>query len=136
MDMIFYSPTMNGRPEERLQTMMEKLIPGGRPEACRTVDDLAARLLEPHNDLTIVLLLAADKDDLFDLASIGDLFHIHNARIIVVVPDRDKDTVSLAHRLRPRLLTYADSDFAEVFAVLNNIISEHRDFNNFNSMHK
>jgi hypothetical protein len=132
MDVIFYSPA-KGKAEERLGEMIEKLVPGRKGQALRTIDSLSGRLLQPHNDFTIAVLLAADKDDLFNLASISEQFH--DARIIVVAPDQDKDTVALAHRLRPRLLTYTDSDFAEVFAVLNNIMSEHHDLNNFHNMH-
>jgi hypothetical protein len=133
MDMIFYSPA-GGKAEERLGAMIEKLIPGVMTKTCRTIDALSNRLLQPpHNDLTIAVLLTADKADLFNLSSISEQFH--DARIIVVAPDQDKDTVALAHRLRPRLLTYTDSDFAEVFAVLNNIMSEHHGLNNFHNMH-
>jgi hypothetical protein len=133
MDMIFYSPAA-GKAEKRLGAMFEKLIPGVKTKTCRTIDALSNRLSQPpNNDLTIAVLLAADKVDLFNLSSISEQFH--DARIIVVAPDQDKDTIALAHRLRPRLLTYTDSDFAEVFAVLNNIVSEHHDFNNFNNMH-
>lgn len=132
MDMIFYS-SAEGRAEERLRGMIEKMIHGKSSEPCRNIDDLSEWLLQPHNDLTIAVLLAGDKDDLFNLTSISDLFH--DARIILVVTDQEKDTISLAHRLRPRLLTYTDSDFAEVFAVLNNIIGDHHDFNNFNGIH-
>ena len=73
MEMIFYSP-VHGRDEKRLQAMMEKLIPGGRTETYRTIDDLAGRLLEPHNDLTIAVLLAAEKDDLFNCRMYSQLF--------------------------------------------------------------
>ncbi|MEJ2067516.1 MAG: hypothetical protein P8Y09_06160 [Deltaproteobacteria bacterium] len=133
MDMIFYSPA-EGKAEERLGAMIEKLIPGVMTKTCRSIDALSNRLLQPHhNDLTIAVLLAADKADLFNLSSISEQFH--DARIIVVAPDQDKDTVALAHRLRPRLLTYTDSDFAEVFAVLNNMMSEHHSLNNFHNMY-
>jgi DNA-binding NarL/FixJ family response regulator len=130
--MIFYSPA-EGKAEERLGAMIEKLIPGVMTKTCRTIDALSNRLSQLHNDLTIAVLLAADKADLFNLSSISEQFH--DARIIVVAPDQDKDTVALAHRLRPRLLTYTDSDFAEVFAVLNNIMSEHHGLNNFHNMY-
>jgi hypothetical protein len=48
-----------------------------------------------------------------------------NSRIILIAPDRDKETIAIAHRLRPRLLTYIDSDFADVFTVLANMIGDY-----------
>ena len=52
-----------------------------------------------------------------------------NTRIILIAPDREKGTIAIAHRLRPRLLTYIDSDFADVFTVLTKIIADYHDSN-------
>jgi hypothetical protein len=121
MDMIFYSST-GGKTEEKLQRVIESLIPGWQGMAYRTMDDLSGRLLHPKNALAIALLLIANRKDLVELLSMNHLFR--NTRIIIVAPDRDKDTIALAHQMRPRLLTYMDSDFAEVFGVLNNLIAD------------
>ena len=54
MDVIFYSPA-KGKAEERLGEMIEKLVPGRKGQALRTIDSLSGRLLQPHNDLTIAV---------------------------------------------------------------------------------
>jgi hypothetical protein len=128
MNMIFYSPA-GGKTEERLQKVIESVIPGRKRELCRTIDDLWGKLLLPKNNLAIALLLAEKQNDLVELVSMSNLFR--NTRIILVAPDREKETVALAHRLRPRLLTYIDSDFADVFTVLTKIIA---DYHNPNGM--
>jgi hypothetical protein len=123
MNMIFYSP-IKGRLEDRLHRVIDSVVPSGdKAGVYRDIEQLSQRLLQPKNDLTIAVLLAGGRADLINLVAIGDLFR--DVRIIVIAPDRDKETVSLAHRLRPRLLTYMDSDFAEVFAVLTNLLGEH-----------
>jgi hypothetical protein len=126
MDMIFYSST-GGKTEEKLQRVIESLLPGWGGMVSRTMDDLSDRLLQPKNALAIALLLIANKQDLMELLSMSHLFR--NTRIILIAPDRDKDTIALAHQMRPRLLTYMDSDFAEVFGVLNNIIADYHTAN-------
>ena len=122
MDLVFYSP-MNGSPEERLQGVVKSVIPGWGESVCRTIDDLSERLLQPKNDLSIALLLAEKRGDIEELLSVSSLFR--NTRIILVAPDRDKETIAAAHLLRPRLLTYSDSDFDDVFTVMTKIIADH-----------
>ena len=122
MDLVFYSP-VSGSPEERLQRVIESVIPAWGGAVCRTIDDLSERLLQPTNDLAIALLLAEKRGDIEELLSVSSLFR--NTRIILVVPDRDKETIAAAHLLRPRLLTYSDSDFDDVFTVMTKIIADY-----------
>ena len=42
-------------------------------------------------------------------------------RILLILPDRNKETVSAGHRLRPRYMSDADSDFEDVVAVVKQI---------------
>jgi len=43
-------------------------------------------------------------------------------RLILVLPDDDMETISLGHALRPRFVTYAESDFIDISAVLGKIL--------------
>jgi hypothetical protein len=67
-------------------------------------------------DQRIFLLLASNRKDLSAVQSIRSL--LSDAPVIVVLPDRDTDTITQGHRLRPRFLTYIDSDFVELAGVL------------------
>jgi hypothetical protein len=123
VDLVFYSP-VSGSPEERLQRVIESVIPGWGEAVCRTIDDLSERLLQPKNDLAIALLLAGKRKDIEELLSVSSLFR--NTRIILIAPDRAKETIAAAHLLRPRLLTYSDGDFTDVFTVMTKIIADHQ----------
>jgi hypothetical protein len=122
MNLIFYS-SMGGKTEERLQTVIESVIPVRKRELFRTIADLWGSLLLPKNGLAIALLLAEKRDELAELVSMSNLFR--NTRVILIAPDREKETIALAHLLRPRLLTYIDSDFSEVLNVLTKIIADY-----------
>jgi hypothetical protein len=123
MDLVFYSP-VNRSAEERLQRVVESVLPAWGGPVCRTLDDLSERLLQPNNELTITCLLAAKKEDIKELLPLSNLFR--NTRIILIVPDWDKETLAAAHQLRPRLLTHSDSDFAEVFTVLTKMKGDYQ----------
>jgi len=122
VDLVFYAPA-EGSSEERLRKVIASVIPAWEGTACRTIDDLSARLLQPKDDPAIALLLAEKREDIQALLSMSNLFR--TMRIILVAPDHEKETIAAAHLLRPRLLTYSDSDFADVSTVLTKIIADY-----------
>ncbi len=128
MKLIFYA-TETHDSGARLQTMIETKVPNENIEVHRTIDSLNLRLrqlkLNNSYDLSIAVILAGRKEDLFDILSIRKL--LRDIRIILILPDRDENTIAMGHHLRPRLLSYADSDFSEVVAVLAKMRGKGRD---------
>ena len=120
MTVILYSK-LKDKPGKRLQRAMEMLIPKGSIEVCSTFDSLSLRLHQPLDDVRQVVLNASSKKDLLDILSLRDI--LWNVRVILVLPDRDATTTSMGHLLRPRLISYEDSDFLDVFAVLSRMMA-------------
>ena len=114
-NLLLYAKMTDGA-AKRLRRVIEVLVLKENMEMYRTIDSLSRRLRQPRNDLPIAVLLAASRQDLLELLSIGDL--LDGIRIILVLPDRKEGTIAKGHRLQPCFLTYADSDFLDVAAVL------------------
>jgi hypothetical protein len=80
--------------------------------------------------------LAANKEDLLYLVANKEL--IWNLRVILILPDREEDTVTKGHLLRPRFLTYADGNFLDVATVLGKMLQsrypENRHRNHFETL--
>lgn len=131
MNLLFYA-TMADGVGEKLQGVVEEVVPEEKIEVYRTGDSLSRRLREPTYDLSAAVLLAETKEDLLCLVSNKEL--IWNLRVILVLPDRQDDTVTKGHLLRPRFLTYADGDFLDVATVLTKMLQS-RYPNNGNSNH-
>ena len=119
MNLLFYARKEHGA-GERLQTLIEGLVSEDNIEICMTIESLSQRLRQPTYDLGIAVLLAADSQDLTELLSIRDL--IWDLRLILILPDREIGTIAKGHTLRPRFLTYLDSDFADMTAVLKKML--------------
>ena len=100
---------------ERAKTVLQSSVSDGI-EVYRTINDLSLRL-RGAKDTAIVILLVGNREDFLDLLAIRHLFR--NIRIIVVVPDTEHETIAMAHRLRPRYLTYIDGNFLGLSAVVN-----------------
>ena len=119
MNLLLYATEPQGTGKQ-LQKVIEELFPENNTEIYRTIDGLSHRLRQPRYDLAVVVLLAASKQDLLDLLSIRDL--LDDLRVILLLPNREKDTITKGHTLRPRFLTYADSNFLDVAAVLSKMV--------------
>ena len=117
MNVLLYTTAQEGI-VERAKTVLQSSVSDGSIEVYRTINDLSLTL-RGAKDMAIVVLLVGNREDFLDLLAIRHLFR--NIRIIVVVPDTEDETITMAHRLRPRYLTYIDGNFLGLSAVVNNM---------------
>jgi hypothetical protein len=117
MAWIIYLPALNGL-EERFSELITTKVPVMRLEIYRTFKELSQRLRKPS--VRVAVLFAMNRGDLMQILSLGDL--MVDVKSILVLADRDRDTMSKAHRLRPRYITWADCDLADIGAVLKRMI--------------
>lgn len=105
---------------ERIKTGLKWSGPDDIMEVYRTINDLSRRLRQPKEEPTILVLVPAVPEDILDLFAIRHLFR--NCRIVFVAPDLENETLSIAHRLRPRFLGYNDGDFGELCIVVSKML--------------
>jgi hypothetical protein len=115
MKIIFFLSVTNEQ-GERLERVIDLFFSKRRIEKYRDLEALGKKLHEPYNYMDVVLLSPASKEELLRLLALQDL--LLGMRIILVLPDRDEETVAMGHRLRPRMVSYNDSDYLDVAAVL------------------
>jgi len=116
---ILFSPSQR-KSGERLQRIAETVVSEKNVIIYRTIDALSEGLRQPRNDVSVALLLASSRMDLYKLVSLRDL--LWDIRIILILPDGDPETIAKGHILRPRFLSYCDSNFQDVAAVLSQMI--------------
>ena len=92
-NVLFYTTVTHG-PGERLQRVIEGLVPEEKTETYRAIESLTLRLRRPTYDLGIAVLLAASRDDLLDILSIRDL--LCHLRIIFTAYDSFVDDPRLS----------------------------------------
>jgi len=120
-NIIVYSKSENGI-GARLQAAVETVLPRVHVEKFRTISRLSERLHKPPLNFPIVVLLAMNREDLENIVAIQNL--LFDSRIVLILPDRKEDTMALGHILRPRFVSYRDSSFKDVGAVLNKMINK------------
>lgn len=119
MNLICYAKP-NSCAGKRLQKVISAIVPREQIELFRSIDSLSRRLRQATDNLNVAVLLASSRKDLSEILSIRDFFR--DIRIILVLPDREKDTIANGHRMYPRFISYADDDFKDVSAVLKKML--------------
>jgi len=119
MNTLVYS-TPKDEIGDRLRKVIEGVVSEGNIEFYRNIDSLSHRLQQPRNNLSVAVLMAKSREELTNILSIRHL--LSDIRIILILPDSESDTISKGHSLFPRFLTYANSDFEEVKAVVSKML--------------
>jgi hypothetical protein len=88
------------------------------------LDSLRRRLCQPRKGLTIAVLVAATGEELWGIVAMRDL--LADLRLILILPDRRRETIAAGHRMAPRFLSYVDSATEEVEAVLEQLLQYNR----------
>jgi hypothetical protein len=119
-NIIVYSKAKNGI-GAKLCKAVEAVPTRTQVETFRTISALSKRLHKPALNFPIVVLLAMNREDLEHIVAIQDL--LFDFRIVLILPDKEMNTMALGHTLRPRFVSYRDSSFKDVGAVLNKMIN-------------
>jgi len=116
MQLLYYSSGVDEN-ARRLKASVHKVIPAGRIEHFTKLDEFRDRLRTIVEPDSVAVLSAPDLGELQEMQQFRKL--LTEIYVILVLPDRRKGTISLAHRLLPRFLSQKDSDFADLKVVLN-----------------
>jgi hypothetical protein len=120
MHVFLYSSEIEGKGKEMLE-VMEELFQADQLEVIRSIDSLSRKLREPWEKKPIAVILACKKDELLDLVSLRE--QLYPIRLILVLPDAEAGTISLAHRLHPNYLTYVHGNLKALKAVLQKMLA-------------
>jgi hypothetical protein len=116
MNIIYYCPA----PDDvslRLQIIIEVMVSLKNFEILSGEKVMEDHLRSPLADDAVIILQISSFSNLQNIITLKEFLIDH--RIILILPDRDPRTVALGHTLRPRLITYRDSYFLDVAAVLS-----------------
>ena len=107
---------------KNLETVIEKVIPNDQIQIFRDTKSFGQRLKTPGRPPKAAVLLASTREDLLEIKPLNGL--LENIKFILILPDREKDTISQGHSLRPRYLSYVDAGFLDVGAVLKKMLNK------------
>jgi hypothetical protein len=103
---------------------LERQLAGYKVARCRAFSTMESRLRKPNHGLEIVLMVVDDLKEMGGIEEIEGL--MRDLRLVLVLPDRDVQLVSQAHKLAPRFIAYADQDTEQVGAVMKRMTRDCR----------
>jgi len=116
MQLFLYS-TGDDQNSKRLEAAVHQVIPESEIELFKRLTDFRKRLRRPIEPNSIAVLSASSREELQQMQLLlGRLTEIY---VVLVLPDRNKNTIELAHLLLPRFLSQKESDFSDLKKVLN-----------------
>ena len=116
MQVLFYS-SGDDQNNKRLEAAVYKVIPESKIELFKKLDDFKERLRRPIEPDSIAVLSASNQEELQQMQLLrGRLTEIY---VVLVIPDRKKSTIELAHLLLPRFLSQKNDNFIDFSKVLN-----------------
>lgn len=119
MKVIFFLPESTSA-LERFQGLVELVNSQAEAIVTRTIDDLTHNLRQPKHDLAFVVLITSNQEDLLNVINLSGL--LQDVRIIIVLPDRDTDTIRMGHKLYPRFLTDIEDKSNTLELVINKML--------------
>jgi len=116
MRLLFYS-SRDDQNIQRLEAAIRKVIPDNKIELFRRLDDFMERLRMPIEPDSIAVLSASNREELQQMQQFRRL--LPEIYVILVIPDRKKSTIKLAHLLLPRFLSQTNDNFLDLSKVLD-----------------
>jgi hypothetical protein len=114
---VYTSPADNSA--SLLQHEISKM-PFLQAEFIHNHDNLIRSLRSRMVFQSVIVFQAADQNDFLFLESIRNL--LFDARLILILPDREKDTIDKGLSLSPRYMTYSNGNYKDVVAVLEKML--------------
>lgn len=116
MQLLFYSGG-DDQNEKRLKAAVHNVIPESKIELFKRLDDFRERLRRPVEPNSIAVLSVSNREELQQMQLLRRL--LMEIYVVLVIPDRKKSTIKLAHLLLPRFLSQKNNNFIDLSKVLN-----------------
>ena len=118
MRMIIFSSSQR-EIGDRLKKLVQDTLPGIEVELVDSKSDLLKKLNRPLSNISIIVSVIGDSDDISSLISLKQL--LDNSRQILILPDRSAQMMESGLKLEPSYISYHDSDLMHVFSVIKKI---------------
>ena len=121
MDLICFAPT-DKYFSHLTSDVLDYLQSVDNVDIYKTIENFSERITRPKKLDTIIIICAESRQDLKKLMSYKDF--LNNTKIILVLPDREKETIDMSLLFFPRFYIFADQDFKQIYAVVKKMLSK------------
>lgn len=127
MKLLFYYSQENPQTQS-LENLVRSFVPDDSIEIYRSLGTLTERVRGPVNNITTAVFVASSLEELKKFYKLRSYFF--DLRHIIILPEKNDQMIAIAHKLRPRFLSYFENGFNVVSAVLKKMFSDKRTITN------
>jgi hypothetical protein len=124
VDLVLYCSEEAERRGQKLQEVLDRDLPDMRLEVFTHLEELVMSLQRPEVDPAVVVLVIGSRMELDELLPLKPV--LQNTRIILVLPDQARETLTLAEQLDPHYIKQPGDNFGELAYVVDEILEERR----------
>lgn len=120
--LVIFIQNSSGAIGKLLEKSIFHAFPDTRQQVCRTLSELESSFLKPtpFTEQKIHVLFADTRERLLHLIYLLEKFD--DIKTLLILPDADRNTFSLGHKMRPRFVISKDQGFDDLFAVIDKMI--------------
>ena len=109
---ILYFNTGKSETGNDLLNIIESQLPGIDIQPCMDTHSFSKQLIQLQHGNTIAVILTSDEEDLMELYAIKHL--LYRVVTILILPDRERDTIALGFRCKPYFMTSINRDLIKI----------------------
>jgi hypothetical protein len=113
---VFFLSSSKNEARKLLSRILDIIVSPKNIIIIKDSSELEYHLRHRSDNNIVALLQLKNKNELTDIFLLKNL--LGNIPIILVLPDRENNTIALGYKLCPRFIAYADSDFLDVASVM------------------
>lgn len=118
MNLFVYMPRPGTMGAYLLDEIAHLSFPGSL-EVFSDIPSFAARVKLPKDPESVAIVHDPTHEDLRSLGALRD--YLRGTRMLLILPDQFKETISLAHKLFPSFIAYMDNGVSEVISILRQL---------------
>ena len=124
VDLVLYYSEEAEHRGRKLQEVLNTDLPDIRLEYFTDFEELVTGLQRPEVDPAAVVLVIGSLTELDEFLSLRPA--LQNTRVVLVLPDQTKETLTLAEQLNPYYIKPPGDDFGELAYILDELMEERR----------
>lgn len=116
---IFYYSSKPGALGDELLCSVGPLVPPGSLEVFEGMDTFSERMRRLKDPRSVAMIVKPTRKDLRSLAELRGF--MKETRILLVLPDQRRETISLALKVFPSFVGYSSEDIPSILSVLRQL---------------
>jgi hypothetical protein len=124
VDLVLYYSEEAEHRGRKLQEVLDNDLPDMRLELFTDFNELVTGLKRPEVDPAAVVLVIGSRTELVEFLPLRPV--LQNTRVVLVLPDQARETLTLAEQLDPYYIKPPGDDFVELASIVDELLEERR----------